>query len=39
MDKNARLKRMLTDNMLGIEVLQETLEKKWQMSLTLDSKP
>ena len=37
--ENARLKRMLADKMLGIEILQETLEKKWQMSLTLGSKP
>ena len=36
--ENARLKRMLADKMLGIEILQETLEKKWQMSLTLGSK-
>ena len=27
--ENARLKRMLADKMLGIEILQETLEKKW----------
>ena len=27
--ENARLKRMLGDKMLGIEILQETLEKKW----------
>ena len=26
--ENARLKRMLADKMLGIEILQETLEKK-----------
>ncbi len=27
--ENARLKRMLADKLLGIEILQETLEKKW----------
>ena len=37
--ENARLKRMLADKMLGIEILQETLEKKWRMSLALGSKP
>ena len=37
--ENARLKRMLADKMLGIEILQETLEKKWKMSLALGSKP
>ena len=37
--ENARLKRMLADKMLGIEILLETLEKKWKMSLTLGSKP
>ena len=28
MKENARLKRMLADKLLGIEILQETLEKK-----------
>ena len=37
--ENARLKRMLADKLLGIEILQETLEKKWKMSLKLGSKP
>ena len=37
--KNAGLKRKLTDKLLGIEILQETLEKKWKMSLALGSKP
>ena len=32
-------KRMQADKLLGIEILQETLEKKWKMSLTLGSKP
>ncbi len=37
--ENTRLKRMLADKLLGIEILQETLEKKWKMSHTLGSKP
>ncbi len=37
--ENTRLKRMLADKLLGIEILQETLEKKWEMSHTLGSKP
>ena len=37
--ENARLKRMLADEMLGKELLKEALEKKWQAPVTNDKSP